>query len=65
VKRPRIKCDRQERQRRASIKAKQRAPAPASQATHSLGGAWHPSRGDCCHGCSQLRSLAPESWNVG
>jgi len=43
MKRPRIKFDGQERQRRASMKAKQRAPAPANQATHSS--AWHPSRG--------------------
>jgi hypothetical protein len=40
-----IKCDGQGRQRRASMKANQRAPAPARRATHSLGCAWHPSRG--------------------
>jgi hypothetical protein len=68
MKRPRIKFDGQERQRRASMKAKQRAPAPANQATHSLGCAWHPVEGGLLSWMlnnRQLRSLAPESWNVG
>jgi hypothetical protein len=50
------------------MKAKQRAPAPANQATHSLGCAWHPVEGGLLSWMlnnRQLRSLAPESWNVG
>ena len=43
VKGLRIKCDGQGRLRRASMKASQRAPAPARQATR-VGCAWHPSR---------------------
>jgi hypothetical protein len=68
VKGPRIKCDGQGRKRRASMKARQRAPAPASQATHNLGCAWHPVEGGLLSWMlnnRQLHSLAPESWNVG